>query len=88
MLNYYNIIKENRKVYINLFGFEKSLKLWYNYNIKKLKGGFHMEAKFALQTVFEVFLVVLVIVALCNNKKLIAFEDKIFAKLKKRFAKK
>ena len=53
-----------------------------------LKGGSEMDPKFILQTVVEVVLAILVIVAFVNEKKLIAFEDRILAKIKKKFARK
>lgn len=40
-----------------------------------------MALKFALQTVFEISIVVLVIYGFCHEDKLIAFEDNLKAKI-------
>lgn len=44
-------------------------------------GGLIMILKFAIQTVFEIALVVLIIYGFCREDKLIAFEDDLKAKI-------
>lgn len=43
-----------------------------------------MVLKFALQTVFEISIVVLIIYGFCREDKLIAFEDSLKAKILRR----
>ncbi len=43
-----------------------------------------MVLKFALQTVFEISIVVLIIYGFCREDKLIAFEDNLKAKILRR----
>lgn len=43
-----------------------------------------MTLKFAIQTVFEIAIVVLVIYGFCREDKLIAFEDNLKAKILRR----
>lgn len=43
-----------------------------------------MTLKFAIQTVFEIALVVLIIYGFCREDKLIAFEDEIKSKIKEK----
>lgn len=43
-----------------------------------------MALKFAIQTVFEIAVVVLIIYGFIHEEKLIAFEDKIKAKIKEK----
>lgn len=43
-----------------------------------------MALKFAIQTVFEIAVVVLIIYGFCREDKLIAFEDKITSKIKEK----
>lgn len=44
-------------------------------------GGITMALKFAIQTVFEIAVVVLIIYGFCREDKLIAFEDDLKAKI-------
>lgn len=44
-------------------------------------GGITMALKFAIQTVFEIAAVVLIIYGFCREDKLIAFEDDLKAKI-------
>lgn len=48
------------------------------------EGGIAMILKFAIQTVFEIALVVLIIYGFIHEDKLIAFEDKIKSKVKEK----
>lgn len=43
--------------------------------------GLTMALKFAIQTVFEIVAVVLIIYGFCREDKLIAFEDRLKAKI-------
>lgn len=45
------------------------------------EGGIAMILKFAIQTVFEIAVVVLIIYGFCREDKLIAFEDDLKAKI-------
>lgn len=48
------------------------------------EGGIAMILKFAIQTVFEIVAVVLIIYGYIHEDKLIAFEDKIKSKIKEK----
>lgn len=48
------------------------------------EGGIAMILKFAIQTVFEIVAVVLIIYGFIHEDKLIAFEDKIKSKVKEK----
>ena len=56
----------------------------YNILVKQRKGDVKMVLKFAIQTVFEILLVVGIIYGFIHEDKLIAFEDKIKASIKNR----
>lgn len=56
----------------------------YNITAKQRKGDIKMILKFAVQTVFEILLVVGIIYGFIKEDKLIAFEDKLAEKFKKR----
>lgn len=45
-------------------------------------GGITMALKFAIQTVFEIAVIVLIIYGFWHEDKLIAFEDKVIAKIR------
>lgn len=48
------------------------------------EGGITMALKFAIRTVFEIVVVVLIIYGFCREDKLIEFEDRIKAKIRER----
>lgn len=48
------------------------------------EGDITMALKFAIQTAFEILVVVLIIYGFCREDKLIAFEDNIKAKILRR----
>ena len=45
------------------------------------EGGIKMALKFAIQTAFEILVVILIIYGFCREDKLIAFEDDLKAKI-------
>ena len=63
---------------------DKCNKAVYNITAKQRKEAFKMILKFAIQTVFEILLVVGIIYGFIKEDKLIAFEDKIKASIKNR----
>ena len=63
---------------------DNSKNIIYNIVAKQRKGDVEMVLKFAIQTVFEILLVAGVIYGFIHEDKLIAFEDKLAEKFKKR----